>query len=138
MVSAPTPSWELPMSINATSSLITTPAGTQSTGTSAQSTTSSGQSGSTGQAASGSGEKSGGSGGGGSAKTVVSEVSITVNGTTTTTITYSDGTSEVETTPSAQNSQTSAGKTYTAQGTISGGANSNQSGSQTQTPALAS
>jgi hypothetical protein len=118
------------MSINATSSLTTTPAGTQSTNASPQSTDASTQSGSAAQPTTGSGDKSGGSSGGGSAKTVVSEVSITMNGTTTTTITYSDGTTEVETTPSAQNSQPSPSKTYTAQGTISAGASGTTSGAQ--------
>jgi len=52
------------------------------------------------------GGSSGSGGSGSSSKTVVSEVSTTVNGMTTTTITYSDGTTEVETSPaSSQASQ---------------------------------
>jgi hypothetical protein len=62
---------------------------------------------------------------------VVSEVSITIDGITTTTITYSDGTSEVET--SAANTQSSqghqAGQTYNAQGALSGNAQSTSSAS---------
>ncbi|WP_160331202.1 hypothetical protein [Bradyrhizobium macuxiense] len=49
---------------------------------------------------------------------------------TTTTITYSDGTTQVETSASPQNSQASHSKTYTAQGTISTGAGGSMSGTQ--------
>jgi hypothetical protein len=60
---------------------------------------------------------------------VVSSVSITVKGVTTTTISYSDGTTDVETsgspttTGSAKNSNNSsqAPQTYNAKGTITGG-----------------
>ncbi|WP_407183293.1 hypothetical protein [Bradyrhizobium centrosematis] len=63
-------------------------------------------------------QSAGGSGGSGgsSAKTIVSEVSITIDGVTTTTITYSDGTTEVQTSASEQGSQ--SGQTYNAQGAL--------------------
>ncbi|TQF37206.1 hypothetical protein UNPF46_19755 [Bradyrhizobium sp. UNPF46] len=62
---------------------------------------------------------SAGSGGSGAAKTIVSEVSITIDGVTTTTITYSDGTTEVQTSASAQGNQGGqAGQTYDAQGVL--------------------
>ncbi|BAL76977.1 hypothetical protein S23_37800 [Bradyrhizobium cosmicum] len=66
---------------------------------------------------------SGSGGGGGSTKTIVSEVSITIDGLTTTTITYSDGTTEVETSASAQAGQgNQKGQTYNAQGALGGDA----------------
>lgn len=57
---------------------------------------------------------------------MVSQVSTTVNGITTTTITYSDGTTEVETSAaSAQAGQgnqsgSQPGQTYNSQGALSG------------------
>jgi hypothetical protein len=59
-------------------------------------------------------------------KTVVSEATATVNGMMTTTITYSDGTTEVETSPaSAQAGQgNQPGQTYNSQGALGAGADS--------------
>nr|QDF42311.1 hypothetical protein FJN17_10345 [Bradyrhizobium symbiodeficiens] len=52
---------------------------------------------------------------------MVSEVSITLDGVTTTTITYSDGTTEVQTSASAQDGRGSqSGQTYNAQGGLQG------------------
>ncbi|NPU10019.1 hypothetical protein HL666_04520 [Bradyrhizobium sp. 83002] len=47
---------------------------------------------------------------------MVSEVSITLDGMTTTTITYSDGSSEVTKTAASSDSSTKGAPTYNAQG----------------------
>ncbi|QIP00446.1 hypothetical protein [Bradyrhizobium symbiodeficiens] len=102
--------------VTSSPSAATTPASTAST-TSAASAASSTSETSSSQSAGG----SAGSGGGGSAKTIVSEVSITLDGVTTTTITYSDGTTEVQTSARAQDGQGSqSGQTYNAQGGLQG------------------
>jgi hypothetical protein len=121
------PSGELSMSISAIGSSTTTPTSSQSTTASSsqsgssQSTSASGSSGSTGN--------SGSAGGSSGAKTIVSEVSVTLDGITTTTITYSDGSTVVETTASASSSSTSSGQGYTAQGTITQGTSSQSTSS---------
>jgi hypothetical protein len=62
------------------------------------------------------GGSSGSGGGGSSAKTIVSEVSITIDGIATTTVTCSDGTTEVEASARTQASQgNESGQTYNAQ-----------------------
>jgi hypothetical protein len=53
-----------------------------------------------------------------------------MNGTTITTITYSDGTTQVEASAGAQNNQAGPSKTYNARGTINTGAGGGASGTQ--------
>jgi hypothetical protein len=54
-------------------------------------------------------------------KTVVSEVSFTVDGTTTTTISYSDGTTETETSGGGNTAGSQKPQTYNAKGALQGG-----------------
>ncbi|WP_315718941.1 MULTISPECIES: hypothetical protein [unclassified Bradyrhizobium] len=74
---------------------------------------------------------SSGSGGSSSSKTVVSEVSITLDGVTTTTITYADGSSEVTRTAAASDSSGKGAPSYNAQG-ASGNVTSGSTGASSQ------
>lgn len=106
----------------------TSTSGTASTGStsdsgSSSSTQATASSGSTSSSASGTSSTGGASGGGGSGssssgKTEVSEISVTANGFTTTTITYSDGSTEVTVTVATNQSQT-----YSATGNGSSSSN---------------
>ncbi|WP_407159384.1 hypothetical protein [Bradyrhizobium sp. STM 3557] len=64
---------------------------------------------------------------------MVSEISFTIDGITTTTITYSDGTTETETSGSAKGASASGNtqgpQTYNAQGLTSGASSSTNAAS---------
>ncbi|UFZ07197.1 hypothetical protein LQG66_13205 [Bradyrhizobium ontarionense] len=95
--------------VAATSSQATT--ATQSTSSTSQTSSSSAAS-----SAGSTSESASGGGGSSSSKTVVSEVSITLDGITTTTITYSDGSSEVTKTAAHSDDSSKGAQTYNAQG----------------------
>lgn len=118
------------MSISSVTTPVAATASQASTATQSTSSTSQTSSSSATSSASATSESSSGSGGSSSGKTVVSEVSITLDGITTTTITYSDGSTEVTKTAAASNGSGNKAQTYDAQGATNGAASSTAASSQ--------